>query len=353
MEDKESSQEVPLPVKVIGIAFNLKKPTSEGDPDDLYEEYDSQSTVDALAKEIESFGFKTLLCEQNEDLPLKLANQRPDFMFNIAEGIGTERGRESQIPCLLESLGIPYSGSDPVSLAISLDKYLTNVVLKRENVPVPFMTLFRSEDDLRNVDMLFQDHNETYIAKPRWEGSSKGVFRDSICRNPNELKRNVLRIFERYRQPAIIEAFLPGIEITAGIVGNGSDARLLGMMKISERKPSDDGVFLYSLEHKRDWLECILYEGPEAINEKVRREAAMIALDAFHALELRDIARIDMRMDGQGQLRVIDINPLPGLSPYYSDLPILYSLSGGNYHDLISQILRSAFNRYSLPWLER
>jgi D-alanine-D-alanine ligase len=161
-----------------------------------------------------------------------------------------------------------------------------------------------------------------------------------------------LRIFERYRQPAIVESFLPGAEITAGIVGNDSDARLLGMMKISERKLSDDGVFLYSLEHKRDWQERILYEGPEALDEKVRREAATIALDAFHALELRDIARIDMRMDGQGQLRVIDINPLPGLSPYYSDLPILYSLSGGNYHYLISQILRSAFNRYGLLWLE-
>jgi len=126
---------------------------------------------------------------------------------------------------------------------------------------------------------------------------------------------------------------------------NTSIIREMANVKLFQR-----GLDVSLVDHSR--LECILYEGPEAINEKVRREAAMIALDAFHTLELRDIARIDMRMDGQGQLRVIDINPLPGLSPYYSDLPILYSLSGGNYHDLISQILRSAFNRYGLPWLE-
>lgn len=348
MDDKESSQEVPLPVRVIGIIFNLRKPTSEGDPDDLYEEYDSQSTVDALASEIESFGFKTTLFEQNEELFFKLTTNRPDFVFNIAEGTGVGRGRESQIPCLLESLGIPYSGSDPVSLGISLDKYLTNLVLKNEGVPVPFVALFRDEADLDKADKLFEGNERIYIVKPRWEGSSKGVFKDSLCRNAEELRKNVFRIFERYKQPAVAEAFLPGVEITVGVIGNGSDARAIGMMKITERKPSNDGIFLYSLEHKRDWQEKILYEGPAAIDEAVRKQAVSVAIDAFRALELRDVARIDMRMDESGILRVIDINPLPGLSPYYSDLPILYSLSGGNYHDLVSKILEAAFKRYRL-----
>lgn len=352
MDDKDSSQEVPLPIKVIGIVFNLKKPTKSDEPDDLYEEYDSQSTIDALAREIESFGFETVLLEQDEDLFSKLTTNPPDFVFNIAEGKDIYRGREAQIPSLLESLGIPYTGSDPVSLAISLDKYLTNVVLNYEGVPVPKMAHFRSRDDLVKAKELFVSENSTYIVKPRWEGSSKGVFHDSISKNAEELKRNVLRIFERYKQPAIAEVFLPGAEITAGVLGNDEETRVIGMMRISERTPSHSGTFLYTLDHKREWEERILYEGPQVLDAKVREQAASTALKAFRALELRDVARIDMRMDESGCLRVIDINPLPGLSPHYSDLPILYSLSGGNYHDLIFGILRSAFKRYGIHWVE-
>lgn len=214
------------------------------------------------------------------------------------------------------------------------------------------MAHFRSRDDLVKARELFVSENSTYIVKPRWEGSSKGVFHDSISKNAEELKRNVLRIFERYKQPAIAEVFLPGAEITAGVLGNDEETRVIGMMRISERTPSHSGTFLYTLDHKREWEERILYEGPQVLDAKVREQAASTAIKAFRALELRDAARIDMRMDESGCLRVIDINPLPGLSPYYSDLPILYSLSGGNYHDLIFGILRSAFKRYGIHWVE-
>ena len=347
LQTKEEKEEVPLRVRKIGISFNLRKQASQEQPDDIYEEYDCMETVNSISGELANYGFETCLLEQDEHFLDKIAFNRPDFIFNIAEGVGNTRGREAQIPSILESLGIPYSGSDGVALSITLDKYLTHRILSFSGIKVPSFYQFSSEEDLELSDGIFE-FSKYYIVKPRWEGSSKGVFTDSLASNAEELEQKVRRIWERYKEPALAEEYLPGDEMTVGVMGNGTQ-KILGMMRI---KPvTDSGLpFIYSLKHKREWEKLIRYEGPETIAEPVRRELADAAKRTFKALDLRDVARIDFRMDRSGIPKVIDVNPLPGLSPRYSDLTILYRLSGGEYPEIIRSILRESFHRNHLEW---
>ena len=347
----EEERENPLPLKkrkkevqVIGITYNLRKDAQADEPDDIYEEYDCLETVEALSNEIASLGFQVFLFEQNELLLQKLDSIAPDFVLNIAEGLGNYRGRESQVPCILESLNIPFSGSDSASLAIALDKVLTSHVLRASNIPAPKNYVAKLLQDTTEKKVIFNTCQK-YIIKPRWEGSSKGIFLDSIADTPEKVKTCIKRIWERYNQPAIVEEFLPGIEITAGVAGN-IQPKCIGMMSITP--VTENSSFLYSLEEKRNYLERIRYSGPDSMSPQLRKKIEDLAVRAFKALELRDIARIDFRLDDKGQPRVIDINPLPGLSPAYSDLPILYRLSGGEYSELIQTILREAFSRYGL-----
>lgn len=188
------------------------------------------------------------------------------------------------------------------------------------------------------------DGKKRYIVKPRWEGSSKGIFLHSVVKHHKGLGDTAREVIKRYKQPALVEEFLEGEEITAAVCGNSS-VKVLGMMKIT---PTDVAQkdFLYSIETKREWRKKVRYEPETKIPAKVSAAVRKYAVEAYKALELRDIARIDFRLDSRGVPKVIDINPLPGLSPVYSDLPILYGLKGGTYPELVRVILREAFKRH-------
>jgi len=323
----------------IGIIFNLKK---KGVADDSCEEYDDLATIEALSAEIKKLGFKPLLIEQDYKLYRRLLKTRPDFVLNIAEGLGVGRFRESQVPAILESLGIPYSGSDPIALGIALDKYLTNVLLKNSGIAVPAAYTIGNLAEAASLRPLFTG-KKLYIVKPRWEGSSKGIFLHSLVSSFAAFKKQAQYILAAYRQPALLEEFLPGDEITAAVYGNGKP-QLLGMMRITPRRKTK--FFLYSQENKRDWKTKIIYEPSRAINVHDRCAVKEAAVGAFNALGLRDIARIDFRLDRHGIAHVIDVNPLPGLSPAYSDLPIMCALQNKSYAFLIRLILQQAFRRY-------
>ncbi|MGI6783986.1 MAG: D-alanine--D-alanine ligase family protein [Aminivibrio sp.] len=348
MNDEFSSEpEVPLLcASRISVVYNLKKIPERGEPDDKYEEYDPLSTVEAVADAIAAYGFGVSLCEQDDGFHRRILDQAPDLVANIAEGRGNGRAREAQVPCFLESMSIPFWGSDGLSMAVALDKLLTSRTLGSEGIPVPFSRSFREAGELSALPALFDLHSR-YIVKPRYEGSSKGVFSDSVADSPKEAEEKIRRIWRRYGQPALVEEYLPGEEITVGVTGNGHPS-VAGMMRISPVKAGE--VFLYSLEEKRNYLEKIRYDGPETIPPALRDQLGRLALAAFRILELRDMARLDFRLDGDGIPRIIDVNPLPGLSPLYSDLPILHRLSGGDYRSLIGTILGSALRRYGMTF---
>ena len=174
--------------------LNLKKKELlQGEPDDRYEEYDCLETGETLEREITRLGFETGHYEQDETFLEKISRNPPDFVFNIAEGRGTTRGRYSQVPCILESLGIPFSGSDSTAIAIPLDKWLTHHVLAGGGAKVPDLYMFSTESDLGRSISIFEKHSK-YIVKPRWEGSSKGVFPDSVVDNPVAMAKRVRRV---------------------------------------------------------------------------------------------------------------------------------------------------------------
>ena len=332
-------------VSTIGIVFNLKKNNlSFGDEQ---EEYDEITTIESLKEEIEKLGFEVKLFEQTDVLSEELRRQKPDFVLNLAEGIGAGRSRESQVPCILESLNIPYSGSDPVTLGITLDKCLTSKILKSANVPVPLMFMAEGKQSMEHLKDIFK-LGKQFIVKPRWEGSSRGIFLNSVVDNFNDLQERVRFINSQYSQPAVVEEFMPKEEITAGVCGN-AEPRLLGMMKIVPKEQTRES-FLYSLEIKRDWQAKVEYEPQGAISLKIAELIEKYALTAYRVLELKDFARIDFRVGSDDMPRIIDINPLPGLSPRYSDLPILYRLKGKTYSELIKTLIEESFSRCGLSW---
>lgn len=321
-----------------GICFNLKKSFSS----DADEEYDEIETIEFLRERLEGFGFEVILIEQDKSLFEKLANHAFDFVLNIAEGIGKTRSRESQVPCILEWQNIPYYGSDPVSLAITLDKWLTNVLLKNADIPVPGMVVINGIDQIQEIDISFNRHK--YIVKPRWEGSSKGIFNDSVVSSVSQCQGKLRDVIGKYSQPALVEEFIEQDEITVGVCGNGSELELLGMMKISQRNATPE--FVYSIENKRDWREKIKYErADEVISVKVANLTAQYAKAAFGVLGLRDVARIDFRVDNNGIPRIIDVNPLPGLSPKYSDLMLMSKLYNKNFSDVVDKIITISLKR--------
>lgn len=334
-------------IKTIGIVFNLKK---KGCSDDRYEEFDEPETIERLKDEIEKYGFTVILFEQNDSLATELVKGKPDFVFNIAEGFGNARGRESQVPCILESIGIPYSGSDPIALGISLDKYLTHVMLNAAKIPVPIMYMIKTESEIKRLSDIFSE-KPRFIVKPRWEGSSKGIFLNSVVDNFSDLRERVRFVLSEYHQPALVEEFLEKDEITVGVCGNNADVQVLGMMRIVHTDSSQP-FFLYSIENKREWETKIKYESEGTIPVKIHDTIKKYAVQAFSALELRDFARVDFRLDKNNVPKIIDINPLPGLSPYYSDLPILYKLKGNSYELLVKTLLEAALKRYGISLKE-
>ncbi|MFH1846873.1 MAG: ATP-grasp domain-containing protein [Candidatus Omnitrophota bacterium] len=329
-------------LNTLGIIYNLK---THAGINDSSEEYDDPETIESLASEIQRYGYRVLRFQHDNDLTKKLLSEQPDFILNIAEGKGNTRARESQVPCILESLRIPYSGSDPVILGITLDKYLTNLVLKSAGIPVPQAYSISSEKDLNLLPDIFEEYNR-FIIKPRWDGSSKGIFSDSLVSDRARLEKQVRHILETCGQPAIIEEFLENDEITVGVLGN-KEPKIIGMMRISPSLKTEK-PFIYCVDNKRTWRETVKYEPDTVLPRETKLLVENYALKAFHALELRDISRIDFRLGKDNIPRIIDVNPLPGLSPDYSDLPIMYRLSGKSYSSLIRAILYTSFERHSL-----
>ncbi len=311
-----------------------------GQPEDQFEEFDSPETVDAIAKAIETCGHTAKILEADSAFPAALKRGKFDFVFNIAEGL-SGRCRESQVPAVCEMLGVPYSGSDAITLGVTLDKDLARRTL-HGIVPMAGGRLIRSAHEIDLSGLTFP-----IFAKPNAEGSSKGIRNTSRFDSPVEAKPRIKDLLEEYRCPVLVEEFLPGLECTVGVIGN-APARVIGMMEIAPRNVSPD-QFVYSLETKRDYLNQVEYHIPPRLPPESLRRIEELALRAYRGLECRDFSRIDVRLDSRGNPCFLEANPLPGLSPVKGDLVILSKASGLTYEQLISEILAVSFQRYGLP----
>lgn len=336
----------------LGLTFNLKPKTEPefGEPDDRYEEFDSEDTVDAIDAVLRGLGYDVERLGAGPSLFDALGkrdlSRRLDGVFNFAEGLGG-RGRESQVPALLEMLGIPNTGSDPVALALALDKGLAKVFASAQGIRTAPFVLVGADEPLPEIDLRYP-----LFAKPVAEGSSMGIRDDSICRDAAELRERVAQLQHDYSQPVLIEEFLPGDEYTVGIVGNGDAAEVVGLMQVVPREPGG-GDFVYSLEVKRDYLRRVRYRMTDELLAGGMTEAALtavrsLALDVHRAFGCRDVSRVDIRCDRDGLPNFIEVNPLPGLNPSHSDLVIIARGHGWTYDRLIGRIIGAAVERWTL-----
>jgi len=325
----------------IGLCYDLaeKHLPRAGEPRDKAAEYDSEETISALRQAMAELGHDVFLIGDGGDLLQFLCKGSPvDLVFNIAEGVHG-RSREAQVPAILEMMGIPYTGADPLSLALCLDKAMFKRVLKAEGIPTPDFREVGSAEESASLNIALPA-----FVKPAAEGSGKGIKADSRVTTPAALREVVLRTGRTYGWPVIVEEFLPGAEVTVGLIGNG-DARVLGAMEI-EFLPGSGGVYSYST--KKDYTRLVKYHVPPRLPERIIRAAQDVALKTYRVTGCREFGRVDLRLDAEGIPNVLEINPLAGLNPVSSDLVILARALGVEYPVLIEEILKAAINRYNL-----
>lgn len=327
----------------IGITYNLKTDLSASSdsslPEDMAEEFDLPETIEAIQDVLLKEGHHVHLLGGDLGIVEKTKRSRIEFVFNIAEGF-QGRNREAHIPALLELMGIPYSGSDPLGLAITLDKSLAKRIAISHGILTPEFWVLNEPLDLKKVPRRFP-----LFVKPLWEGCSKGIRLSSHVENLPQLEQEVDRLFHDYeKEPVLVEEYIAGRELTVGILGN-RPPEVLGVMEILFRDPAKKD-FCYSLEVKRNWKEEVAYQMPAAIGVTSERQVQEAALLLFNVLRLRDIARFDFRMNSKGQIYFLEVNPLPGLSPESGDIVILAQKIGLSYRTLILKILEVAIARY-------
>jgi D-alanine-D-alanine ligase len=327
----------------IGLAYDLKESVlfAPGCTEDALEEYDSPETVEAIATALEKLGHSAVKLGGGREFITNILQNNIDFVFNISEGLGNYRSREAQIPATLEMLDIPYSGSDPQCLTICLDKPLTKRLAKTLGIRTPRWQLVTDYSQLKEIPP--DGFPLPAFVKPAYEGSSKGIRLDSRAETVAQIAEIAAELLKQYGQPVMVEEFIAGDEVTVGVLGN-SPAKVLGIMRVVAKKNSP--YFIYSLEVKREWEQLVDYECPARLEAVTLEEIANSSLKVFKELGCRDFARLDFKLNAEGVPYFLEINPLAGLNPKSSDLPIMAYKLGWTYQALISAILNASLQRY-------
>lgn len=323
----------------IGLTYDLRSAyLAEGFSETETAEFDRDDTVAAIESTLQSLGYRTDRIGHGRQLAAALvAGRRWDLVFNIAEGMHGI-GREAQVPALLDMYGIPYTFSDPLVMSLTLHKGMTKHVIRDAGVPT---SDFKVVDTERDVALIAFD--APCFVKPVAEGTGKGVTPLSIVRDKKDLAAVCRQLIDTFRQPVIVEPYLPGREFTTGIVGTGDNARVIGSIEVHLLESAEAGV--YSYVNKEECESRVLYRLVRPADDAVVAEAERVALAAWRALGCRDAGRIDLRCDEGGQPQFIEVNPLAGIHPEHSDLPIICNHLGIPYRDLIGWIVDSAATR--------
>lgn len=328
-------------MKTVGLTFDLKTDYEfkKDDPPDANAEFDAPSTIEVIAKAIESQGYKVKKIGNVTSLSENIDNLDVDIVFNISEGL-LGRNRESQVPILLEMKGIPFVGADALTLGVTLDKIIAKKIFIADKIPTPKFFEVKTPDALVNSDHL----KFPLIVKPRFEGSSKGLSEASRVENTEELRKQAEYVINTYKQPALIEEFIRGEEFTVAIVGNDPpEVMPIVQIKIDGRYKLNDKFYTFA-RIQSDRLEYIC---PARINSDLKKKISELALKTYNAVECRDFGRVDFRVDNKGNIYVLEINPLPSLST--EDVFMLVAKEIGiSYEEIIGKILYYALKRYSL-----
>jgi D-alanine-D-alanine ligase len=348
----------------VALLANLKKnaPTWPGMSPDRWDDLDSEETIQSIMQAIASGGHDVTLLEGDASLFETLRKVKPDICFNICEGHHGD-GREAHVPAILEMLRIPYTGSQVLTLALALDKPMTKRVLTYHGLPTPPFQVFERVTEPLDPQLSFP-----VFVKPSREGTGMGVTADSIARDEEQLRIQLRRLFDRYDQPALVERYIEGREVTVGLVGNlrspvawrvPDDEAAPRIMKGLHFFPTlevDMAAYpveeagIYTSRIKVEMAHEFHYICPAPLTDEQLDELNWLAASVFRVTGCLDVARVDFRLDASDDDRpyILEVNPLPGLNPGYSDLCIEAAADGWSYEELINEILDLAIERYDL-----
>jgi D-alanine-D-alanine ligase len=301
-------------------------------------EFDTEDTLVQIESALKRLGNQVERIGNGRKLAARLAEgARWDMIFSLAEGL-KGRSREAQVPAVCELFEQPYAFSDPLTMAVTLDKAVAKQLVRDSGIPTaPFVVMEQGKDSIRNWS-----HYPAFV-KPLAEGTGKGCEHASLVQNEKELRAAATGLIHRFNQPALIEAYLPGREFTVGIIGNGMDARCIGIMEITVNKDSEAGV--YSFNNKEFCETLVTYSRAD---DDEAKQAGETALAAYRALGCRDASRVDIKSDANNVPTFLEVNPLAGMHPSHSDLPMLALQNGISYDQLMSMILDAARERLGL-----
>jgi D-alanine-D-alanine ligase len=321
---------------LIGFTYDLRKDyLARGYSEEDVAEFDSEGTIDAIAGTIESLSHTVVRIGNAWELCRRLvAGEKWDLVFNIAEGLAG-RSREAQVPAICELYNITYTFSDPLVCAATLDKAVAKRLVRDSGLYTAPFAVVNEIDNLAEVKLGFP-----LFAKPLAEGTGKGITDRSKISSPAQLQKTCDELLKRYKQPVLLEEFLPGREFTVGVLGTGSDARVLGTMEIELVNAANGSI--YSYESKELCETLCRYSKAKG---EVVAEVEKLALRSYQTLECRDAGRVDIRCDKNGKPCFLEVNPLAGMHPSHSDLPMIATQEGMPYSELIDSIIKSAMKR--------
>jgi len=344
----------------IAVLANIKdenKPKPEGVPPDAFADFDHIETIHAIRAALETDGHQTIFIQADADLPYALKEEKPDICFNIAEGLGGD-AREAQVPALLEMLRIPYTGSRVLTNGISLDKTLTKRLWRDRRLPVAPFQEFSTESESLRPELKFP-----LFVKPAREGTGMGVDTKAIVKNEKEMRERIAYIVNTYQQPALVETFLPGREFTVGIMGRADSKKYsrhpewyekdgfhrFPVLELDMSRSVTPKIYSQASKSKEVGEEGAPdYVCPANIDPELDKKLKHFALRAHQLLFALDVSRTDIRLDDEGNPRLLEINTLPGLTPNYSDLCLQGAAEGIRYEDLILEILYLGASRWGM-----
>ncbi len=321
---------------IVALTYDLREDyLAMGFSEEDAAEFDTIETIEGIEDALHKLGHQTERIGHLKSLMAALLNgRRWDIVFNICEGF-YGIGREAQVPALLDAFCIPYVFSNPLVLSLTLDKGMTKRVIRDAGIPTADFAVVTSPADIEKITLPYP-----LFVKPVAEGTGKGISGESIIRNPEALNSRCRYLLNRFNQPVLVETYLSGREFTVGITGTGPEASVTGVMEVFLTGKAEQGVYSYT--NKEDWRERCRYD---LATGEIAEACEKVALDAWNALNCEDGGRIDLRCDSNGIPNFIEVNPLAGMNPVYSDLPMLSRMNNISYDDLIQRIMTSAIKK--------
>ena len=310
-------------------------------PYDILAELDSENTAWSYAAALLSRGYEVQAHEGNAHLPEWLSAFQPDICFNVCEGFIGE-SREAQVPGILEMMGLRYTGPGPLAAAITQDKPTTQRILYYHGIRIPLFQVFGSPDDTPRADFAYP-----LFVKPAHEGTGMGIRNSSIVRNERQLREQVAWTIASYRQPALVESYIEGRDITCGLVGNGDDVHFFPITEVDFSQYPPELAPIYGVQQKVDYADYYRNKCPAPLGERLTAEVRRLTHRVFKVTGCRDYARVDFRLTDDGTLYALEINSLPGITPH-SDLTLMAEAEGWTHADLVCAVLDAALKRYGM-----